>query len=337
MGFKLGKERRKIRTPENSGISNDMPKMGQIIPKDDLGEGITAEANNDGSIFIDSKVRPGSAKYNKAIRHENQHLEDMASGRAQYGDNWVLWEGKIYFRKEIDGKMFIDGPAGRLAEGHPNHPWEKVAIQAEVGGPVPEGYESLHGKIPESKETPEAGESPNKFLKGLRSKIKGAAKTATGAMGGLAGAVFGGKKRGEEEAIERGDCDCGEGEAGGDPRAMAQEAMASAREKMFGGKDAYQKLKQAHEGDDLPPGVISGGGFPGGMFSDRRLKKDIKLVGKSPNGLKIYTFKYIDEMCDNNTYEGVMSDEIPTNAIIKHDSGFDMVDYSQLDVDFKRI
>jgi len=32
-----------------------------------------------------------------------------------------------------------------------------------------------------------------------------------------------------------------------------------------------------------------------------------------------------------------MSDEVPTNAIIKHKDGFDRVDYSKLDVEFKLI
>ena len=58
-------------------------------------------------------------------------MEDMETGRAQYGDNWVMWEDKIYFRKEIEGEMVIDGPAGRLPEGHEDHPWEQVAIEAE--------------------------------------------------------------------------------------------------------------------------------------------------------------------------------------------------------------
>ena len=99
--------------------------------------------------------------------------------------------------------------------------------------------------------------------------------------------------------------------------------------------EEYKRAKGEAARDSMNP--FSAGGLIGGLFSDRRLKKDIKLVGESPSGLRIYTFKYIDEMCDNGIYEGVMSDEIPTNAVIKHDSGFDMVDYSQLDVEFKRI
>jgi len=72
-------------------------------------------------------------------------------------------------------------------------------------------------------------------------------------------------------------------------------------------------------------------------FSDRRLKKDIKLLGLSPSGIKIYSFKYINSSIGKDTYQGVMSDEIPQDAVIKHASGYDMVDYSKLDVDFIKI
>jgi len=71
--------------------------------------------------------------------------------------------------------------------------------------------------------------------------------------------------------------------------------------------------------------------------SDRRLKNDIKLIGLSSNGLKIYNFKYKDEKFGKGTFQGVMSDEIPQDAVIKHKDGFDRVDYSLLDVEFKSV
>ena len=71
--------------------------------------------------------------------------------------------------------------------------------------------------------------------------------------------------------------------------------------------------------------------------SDRRLKENIKIIGSSPNGLKIYAFEYIDKIFGKGLFQGVMSDEIPQHAVIKHDSGYDMVDYSKIDVEFKQI
>ncbi len=76
--------------------------------------------------------------------------------------------------------------------------------------------------------------------------------------------------------------------------------------------------------------------FTGGI-SDRRLKKDIKLIGLSPSGLKIYSFKYKDSSFGKGIFQGVMSDEIPSNAVIKGNDGFDRVDYSKIDVEFKNI
>ena len=128
MAFKLGKESRRIMTPENSNI---LKRKDTPILQRDLEDGVLAEANNDGTIYISNKIKKGSKKWNRAIRHELQHMDDMESGRAAYGDNWVMWEDKIYFRRTIDGEKFIDGPNGRWPEGHKNHPWEEVAIKAE--------------------------------------------------------------------------------------------------------------------------------------------------------------------------------------------------------------
>ena len=71
--------------------------------------------------------------------------------------------------------------------------------------------------------------------------------------------------------------------------------------------------------------------------SDRRLKHSIKPIGVSPKGLKIYNFKYRDKKYGEGTWQGVMSDEIPDDAVIKEDDGFDRVDYSKIDVDFVRL
>tara|TARA_R110000737_G_scaffold350711_1_gene390496 strand:+ start:310 stop:1314 length:1005 start_codon:yes stop_codon:yes gene_type:complete len=86
---------------------------------------------------------------------------------------------------------------------------------------------------------------------------------------------------------------------------------------------------------NLYTGGGSGGG--GGMPSDRKLKKNIKLISVSPKGLNIYAFEYIDKTFGIGTWQGVMSDEMPQNTVIKHKDGYDTVDYSKLDVKFKQI
>jgi hypothetical protein len=72
-------------------------------------------------------------------------------------------------------------------------------------------------------------------------------------------------------------------------------------------------------------------------MSDRRLKTDIVKIGLSPSGLKIYSFKYIDKSLGEGVWQGVMSDEIPQHAVVKHANGYDIVNYSMLDVEFKQI
>ena len=69
------------------------------------------------------------------------------------------------------------------------------------------------------------------------------------------------------------------------------------------------------------------------MTSDIRLKDDIKLVGKSPSGIKIYNFKYKG---DDKKYQGVMAHQVP-HASIVNDEGYLMVDYNKLDVEFKEV
>ena len=70
--------------------------------------------------------------------------------------------------------------------------------------------------------------------------------------------------------------------------------------------------------------------------SDRRLKKNINKIGKSPSGLNIYSFEYINDSYGSGVYQGVMSDEVPLEAVINNGK-YDMVNYNVLDVEFKQI
>ena len=70
--------------------------------------------------------------------------------------------------------------------------------------------------------------------------------------------------------------------------------------------------------------------------SDRNIKKNINKIGKSDSGLNIYSFEYKDAIHGEGLYQGVMSDEVPSEAVIRMD-GYDAVNYAMLDVEFKRI
>ena len=101
--------------------------------------------------------------------------------------------------------------------------------------------------------------------------------------------------------------------------------MQSARMGMFG---------------QIVGGVAQGVGTYAGLAagaSERKLKRNITLVGKSPSGLNIYNFEYINPKYGEGVYQGVMSDEVPKEAVLNHPDGYEMVDYNLIDVNFKKI
>ena len=126
MAFKLGSESRDPRTSKNVSFGNRVFRKNS-----DMGPGVVAQANNDGSIDVDPNVDLNSKFGKRVVKHELKHSEQMENGKADYGDNWVMWEDKIYLRREEDGQPVIDGPNGRWPEGHSNHPWEAEAMEAE--------------------------------------------------------------------------------------------------------------------------------------------------------------------------------------------------------------
>ena len=112
MGFKLGKETRQYRTPKETPILRKK-----------LDKGVLAEANNDGSIFVDESLKKGTKKYKKVIAHEMDHINRMKSGELGDGDDYVRWQGRTYPRKE--GKIKYNNKWH--TEGDKKLPWEKIA------------------------------------------------------------------------------------------------------------------------------------------------------------------------------------------------------------------
>jgi len=119
----------------------------------------------------------------------------------------------------------------------------------------------------------------------------------------------------------------------------ARAARAAATEQLIGGigKLASGAIQTFGPGIAANMAKRTAGNLAKAKSSDRRNKQNIKLIGYSPSGLKIYAFEYINKAFGKGIYQGVMSDEIPQHAVIKHEDGFDRVDYSKLDVKFKKI
>ena len=129
--------------PKNTGYKMK-PKRGELfnydrsafddapIIKKKLEEGVKAEANKDGSIYVDPSVDLASKKGKKIIEHEKVHLDQMAQGKLQYTDNEVIWKkdtkspARVYAR--IGGRL-IDKKTGKSDVEGGAFEWEKDAYE----------------------------------------------------------------------------------------------------------------------------------------------------------------------------------------------------------------
>jgi|TARA_R110000803_G_scaffold209405_1_gene278958 hypothetical protein len=114
MGFSLK------RFTDLVGIDKETSTYNTPVFKKSLEGGVLAEANNDGTIFIDKSLS-GKEKQ-EAVEHEKVHMDQMAQGRLQYDDNTVTWKkdtkspARVYKREDMQ-------------EGAKNLPWEDEAYK----------------------------------------------------------------------------------------------------------------------------------------------------------------------------------------------------------------
>lgn len=108
------------------------------------------------------------------------------------------------------------------------------------------------------------------------------------------------------------------------------------------GTDYQGAVYQSYQGqmDAYKQKVASNNAMMGGLFglagtvgkaaiSDRRLKRDIKTVGALPNGLPVYTFRYL---WSDDMHTGLMSDDVRKvhpDAVLTMANGFEAVDYAK--------
>jgi hypothetical protein len=77
-----------------------------------LDGGVVAEANKDGTVFMDTSVPEKDRK--DVLAHEMVHKNQMLRGELQYNNEDVIWKGKTYSRESMN-------------EGAASLPWEKEA------------------------------------------------------------------------------------------------------------------------------------------------------------------------------------------------------------------
>jgi len=139
MGFKLGSEkgndavggeiRRKMRFGKEAGGDASVP--GTPVIRKNLEPGIMGEANMDGSIFISNKIQPGSFEERQVLNHEMVHATQMRTGKLEYGDNFVKYDGVTYPRETRNGRDMIKID-GKWTEAGGNFPWEKDANYGNI-------------------------------------------------------------------------------------------------------------------------------------------------------------------------------------------------------------
>ena len=112
---------------------------------------------------------------------------------------------------------------------------------------------------------------------------------------------------------------------------FANQGAAQSADYLGAADMGYQSDMAKFGADQAGMNALMGGVGQGigmmGMFSDRRLKKNIKYAGEI-NGNNWYTYDYLWDADGTNNY-GVMADEVP-HAAFEHPSGFLMVDYSKV-------
>ena len=134
MGFKLGTERgnyavngelkTKLRFSQEAGGDASVP--GTPVIRKNLEDGILAEANMDGSIYLSNEVQPGSHEETQVLLHEMRHATDMKTGKLAYDDDHIKYNGTTYPRETKNGKDMIQVD-GKWTEAGGDFPWEKDA------------------------------------------------------------------------------------------------------------------------------------------------------------------------------------------------------------------
>jgi hypothetical protein len=103
------------------GIVEKLSQWGRPVFLRDLEDPVKAEANRDGTTFVDPKnCKPKEME--EAVTHEDIHHQQMKSGRLAYDRNNVYWKPTTRshmktFEREV------------MEEGKQDLPWESEAYE----------------------------------------------------------------------------------------------------------------------------------------------------------------------------------------------------------------
>jgi hypothetical protein len=127
MAFKLPKTKGDI-----FGINEELSEWGRPVFEKNLDKGIIAEANNDGTTFVNKNA--SEKEKEDSIAHENKHHDQMKQGKLYYDDNKVIWKrdtktgARVYMR---DQGNIVDVATNKAEPEGGNFEWEDEARAAE--------------------------------------------------------------------------------------------------------------------------------------------------------------------------------------------------------------
>ena len=120
------------RKGEVLGINEELSTYNHPVFEKDLGPNIIAEANRDGTIYVNEHASEAQKK--GAMGEEHKHLDQMGQGLLQYTNDTVTWKkdtkspSRVYER--MNGHLrAMNSPADKFIEGSTQAPWEAAAKQ----------------------------------------------------------------------------------------------------------------------------------------------------------------------------------------------------------------
>lgn len=124
MSFKLKSK------AELFGYNEELSEFGRPVFEKDLGYGIIAEANRDGTTFVNKNVSEKEKR--DSIQEENNHHDQMIQGRLQYTNEEVTWKKDTKSPARVYQRI-----GGRIVNKTTNEPeggnleWEAEAKKAD--------------------------------------------------------------------------------------------------------------------------------------------------------------------------------------------------------------
>ena len=110
------------------GYNEELSTFGRPVFEKNLEDGIIAEANRDGTTFVNKNV--SAAKKKAAIAHEDIHHDQMLQNRLGYDDYTVMWKKdtksptRVYKR---DQGMLIAMDGSEKGQEGDDFEWEEEA------------------------------------------------------------------------------------------------------------------------------------------------------------------------------------------------------------------